>query len=235
MKDASNIQKITKKNMNMKKIVWTLAFVFALQMGGMSAIAAAPKDTVSQVEFYSDTTSLDSAMTADMGDWDEDYDEYDEDWESLDSKTLVGRMGLNGMFGSMVFVIIICFIFFVLAPVAVIGIILYFVYRNRKEKMRLMEMAIKNGNSIPMDVLGTPCKRGDELWNKGIKQVFLGVGLAILLGIIIDELGLAIGALITLIGLGNLAIGYSEKQKQRDQDLRERYFNQNKEESVEEK
>ena len=235
MKDASNIQKITKKNMNMKKILWTLAFVFALQMGGMSAIAAAPKDTVSQVEFYSDTTSLDSAMTADMGDWDEDYDEYDEDWESLDSKTLVGRMGLNGMFGSMVFVIIICFIFFVLAPVAVIGIILYFVYRNRKEKMRLMEMAIKNGNSIPMDVLGTPCKRGDELWNKGIKQVFLGVGLAILLGIIIDELGLAIGALITLIGLGNLAIGYSEKQKQRDQDLRERYFNQNKEESVEEK
>ena len=219
----------------MKKILWTLAFVFALQMGGMSAIAAAPKDTVSQVEFYSDTTSLDSAMTADMGDWDEDYDEYDEDWESLDSKTLVGRMGLNGMFGSMVFVIIICFIFFVLAPVAVIGIILYFVYRNRKEKMRLMEMAIKNGNSIPMDVLGTPCKRGDELWNKGIKQVFLGVGLAILLGIIIDELGLAIGALITLIGLGNLAIGYSEKQKQRDQDLRERYFNQNKEESVEEK
>ena len=218
----------------MKKILWTLAFVFALQMGGMSAIAAAPKDTVSQVEFYSDTTSLDSAMTADMGDWDEDYDEYDEDWESLDSKTLVGRMGLNGMFGSMVFVIIICFIFFVLAPVAVIGIILYFVYRNRKEKMRLMEMAIKNGNSIPMDVLGTPCKRGDELWNKGIKQVFLGVGLAILLGIIIDELGLAIGALITLIGLGNLAIGYSEKQKQRDQDLRERYFNQNKEESVEE-
>ena len=219
----------------MKKILWTLAFVFALQMGGMSAIAAAPKDTVSQVEFYSDTTSLDSAMTADMGDWDEDYDEYDEDWESLDSKTLVGRMGLNGMFGSMVFVIIICFIFFVLAPVAVIGIILYFVYRNRKEKMRLMEMAIKNGNSIPMDVLGTPCKRGDELWNKGIKQVFRGVGLAILLGIIIDELGLAIGALITLIGLGNLAIGYSEKQKQRDQDLRERYFNQNKEESVEEK
>lgn len=222
--------------MNMKKILWTLAFVFALQMGGMSAMAAAPKDTVSQVEVYSDTTSLDSAMTADMGDWDDADDGFydDDDWESSDSRTLVGRMGLDGMFGSMVFVIVICFIFFVLAPVAVIGIILYFVYRNRKEKMRLMEMAIKNGKTIPMDVLGTPCKRGDVLWNKGIKQVFLGVGLAILLGIIIDELGLAIGALVTLIGLGNLAIGYSEKQKQRDQDLRDRYFNQDKEESVEE-
>ena len=220
----------------MKKILWTLAFVFALQMGGMSAMAAAPKDTVSQVEVYSDTTSLDSAMTADMGDWDDADDGFydDDDWESSDSRTLVGRMGLDGMFGSMVFVIVICFIFFVLAPVAVIGIILYFVYRNRKEKMRLMEMALKSGKTIPMDVLGTPCKRGDVLWNKGIKQVFLGVGLAILLGILIDELGLAIGALITLIGLGNMAIGYSEKQKQRDQDLRDRYFNQDKEESVEE-
>ena len=221
----------------MKKILWTLAFVFALQMGGMSAMAAAPKDTVSQVEVYSDTTSLDSAMTADLGGWDDadDYSDDWDDWETSDAKELRGMMGLNGLFGGAFFVIVICFIFFVLAPVAVIGIILYFVYKNRKEKMRLMEMAIKNGKTIPMDVLGTPCKRGDELWNKGIKQVFLGAGLAILLGIIIDELGLAIGELITLIGLGTLAIGYSEKQKQRDQDLRDRYFNQNKEESVEEK
>ena len=95
----------------MKKILWTLAFVFALQMGGMSAMAAAPKDTVSQVEVYSDTTSLDSAMTADMGDWDDADDGFydDDDWESSDSRTLVGRMGLDGMFGSMVFVIVICF------------------------------------------------------------------------------------------------------------------------------
>ena len=88
----------------------------------MSAMAAAPKDTVSQVEVYSDTTSLDSAMTADMGDWDDADDGFydDDDWESSDSRTLVGRMGLDGMFGSMVFVIVICFIFFVLAPVAVL-------------------------------------------------------------------------------------------------------------------
>ncbi|MBP5712755.1 MAG: hypothetical protein J6W77_07190, partial [Prevotella sp.] len=143
-------------------------------------------------------------MTADMGGWDDadDYSDDWDDWESSDAKELREMMGLNGLFGGAFFVIVVCFIFFVLAPVAVIGIILYFVYKNRKEKMRLMEMAIKNGKTIPMDVLGTPCKRGDELWNKGIKQVFLGAGLAILLGIIIDELGLAIGALITLIGLG---------------------------------
>ena len=63
----------------MKKILWTLAFVFALQVSASTALAA-PKDTVNQVEAYSDTTSLDSTMNAAMGNWD-DPDDWDDDWD----------------------------------------------------------------------------------------------------------------------------------------------------------
>ena len=43
-----------------------------------------------------------------------------------------------------------------------------------------------------------------ELRNDGIRNVFLGIGLAIFLGLIIGKLGLAIGALIGCIGLGKI-------------------------------
>ena len=221
--------------MNMKKILWTLAFVFALQVSASTALAA-PKDTVNQVEAYSDTTSLDSAMNAAMGNWD-DPDDWDDDWdewENANSTSLVEKMGIgDGMaegLAGMVFAVVVLFIIFILSPVALIGIILFFVYKNRKQKMKLMEMAIKSGNTIPLETMAPSPTRNDYLWNKGIKQIFTGVGLAILLYVIIGNLGLAIGAFIAILGIGNMAIGHNAMQKRKEQELYDQYVNQTKKE-----
>ncbi len=74
-----------------------------------------------------------------------------------------------------------------------------------------------------MDALGTPYAKNDDIWNKGIKQMFLGVGLAFLLWIPLGKLGLAIGALIFFIGCGNVVISYSAKQKQKEKEMREQF------------
>ena len=208
----------------MKKVLMTLALAIATMAVPMNAQTAPKNDTVPEIEVFSDTTSADSSAIADEFDWDED--EFD-DWESADTQTLMGKMGFGNdlldMLGGIITVFIVLFLIFILAPVAIIGIILYFIYKNRKERMRVMEAAIKSGKEIPMDALGTPYEKNEDIWNKGIKQMFLGAGLAFLLWIPLGKLGLAIGALILLIGCGNVVISYNAKQKQRDKEMREMF------------
>ena len=208
----------------MKKILMVL--ILALTTMAVSAKTqpqVAQNDTTDEVEVFSDTTSVDSAAVADA--WD-DMDEDDaENWSSSDTQSLINQLGVdvNDLFG-MLFVIIVLMIMFVLAPVGLIAMVLYFIYKNRKDKMRLMEMAIKNGKQIPVDALGNPSSYTNDIWNKGVKQMFLGAGLAFLLWFPLGKFGIAIGALILLIGCGNMVIGYNAKQKQREQNMHDKMF-----------
>ena len=213
----------------MKKILFVLVLAIMTMAVPMEAQkkAATPKnDTVPQIEAYSDTTSLDSVAMDDEF-WDED-----EVWDRMsspDTNSLMSEIGIDDGLLGMLFVIIVLIIIFILAPVGLIGIILFFVYKSRKQKMRMMEMAMKSGKQIPVEAVGMPSQKGEDVWNKGVKQIFLGAGVGLLLWVIIGKLGMAIGALITLIGIGNMAIGYGAKQKQKEQELHDRMFNKGSE------
>lgn len=210
----------------MKKVLLTIVWLLSLAV----AMNAAPKDTVTtdtatkdEVEVFSDTTTADSGnVVPSVSVWDDKDDPWDDGWSS--SFSLAKSIDVDDLMG-MVFILCLTFIVFVLAPVLIIGIILYFVYKNRREKIRLMEMAQKSGKGLPLNMMATPNSQADVLWNKGIKQVFLGAGLSFLFMILLGKLGLAIGALIVLIGCGNLAIAQNAKQKQKEQELHDRIFN----------
>lgn len=210
----------------MKKILLTIVWLLSLAV----AMNAAPKDIVTtdtatkdEVEVFSDTTTADSGnVVPSVSVWDDKDDPWDDGWSS--SFSLAKSIDVDDLMG-MVFILCLTFIVFVLAPVLIIGIILYFVYKNRREKIRLMEMAQKSGKGLPLNMMATPNSQADALWNKGIKQVFLGAGLSFLFMILLGKLGLAIGALIVLIGCGNLAIAQNAKQKQKEQELHDRIFN----------
>lgn len=213
----------------MKKILFTLVLAIMTMAVPMEAQkkAATPKnDTVPQIEAYSDTTSLDSVAMDDEF-WDDD-DAWDR-MSSPDTNSLMSEIGIDDGLLGMLFVIIVLIIIFILAPVGLIGIILFFVYKSRKQKMRMMEMAMKSGKQIPVEAVGMPSQKGEDVWNKGVKQIFLGAGVGLLLWVIIGKLGMAIGVLITLIGIGNMAIGYGAKQKQKEQELHDRMFNKGSE------
>lgn len=213
----------------MKKILFTLVLAIMTMAVPMEAQkkAATPKnDTVPQIEAYSDTTSLDSVAMDDEF-WDDD-DAWDR-MSASDTNSLMSEIGIDDGLLGMLFVIIVLIIIFILAPVGLIGIILFFVYKSRKQKMRMMEMAMKSGKQIPVEAVGMPSQKGEDVWNKGVKQIFLGAGVGLLLWVIIGKLGMAIGVLITLIGIGNMAIGYGAKQKQKEQELHDRMFNKGSE------
>lgn len=210
----------------MKKVLLTIVWLLSLAV----AMNAAPKDIVTtdtatkdEVEVFSDTTTADSGnVVPSVSVWDDKDDPWDDGWSS--SFSLAKSIDVDDLMG-MVFILCLTFIVFVLAPVLIIGIILYFVYKNRREKIRLMEMAQKSGKGLPLNMMATPNSQADALWNKGIKQLFLGAGLSFLLMILLGKLGFAIGALVVLIGCGNLAIAQNAKQKQKEQGLHNRIFN----------
>ena len=174
-------------------------------------------DTTKQtsgVDAFSDTTSIDSAYSS----------SFDDDWDSDDpiekgvGKMLENMFSDTGLFSGMVIAIVAIVIIFLLAPILIILLIFYFVNKNRKEKMKLAQMAMEKGQPIPENLLNNqPDELGDE-YQKGMRQCFVGVGLMIFLWYAAGSIGFGIGALVFCIGLGKVFAAKSVGRKNHDID-----------------
>ncbi len=97
-------------------------------------------------------------------------------------------------------------------PLIALFIIFFFRYKNRKAKYRLVEQALASGQPLPENLF----KETDssDIRSKGIKNVFVGIGLFIFLWAITDEFGLGcIGLLVMFTGFGQLVIYYTQQNK----------------------
>lgn len=158
-------------------------------------------DTAKQnaVEVYSDTTSAAGSQAA-MDDWEQADDDSSKDVKMKD--VLLNSMGKIQM--EFVFVLGILLIIFVIAPVCIIITLFYFINKNRAQKMKLAEMAMQKGQPIPEKLLEDKVNTVTDEYQKGLRQCFVGVGLMIFLGLVADEVGFGVGALVFCIGLGKL-------------------------------
>ena len=162
------------------------------------------KDNQDAIEAFSDTTSSSKEDAED--------DQYITHRHrttyttSSDVKELKEVMeSVGGIFGPMLAVGVVVFLaIFFLLPLLIIFVIIYFVNKNRKERYKLAQMAIQNGQPIPDDILKSKLSSSSQGsdYQTGVRQMFTGVGLAIFLGIIIGKIGIGIGALVFFIGLG---------------------------------
>lgn len=166
------------------------------------------------IEAFSDTTATNNA-NADDNDNDSGY-RHHVVYEGEDAERVVsgifGDMDGAAFMGLLIPILAIVCVGFLL-PVILVLLVFYFINRNRKEKYRLAEMAIKNGQPIP-DALLKDAKSDDwdsTSYNAGIRQMFTGVGLAIFLGIVAGEVGFGIGALVFFIGLGKWYIARQDR------------------------
>ena len=163
------------------------------------------KNNQDAIEAFSDTTS-----TADADDAEDDkyisHRHRTTYTTSSDVQELKEVMeGVGGIFGPMLAVGIVAFVvIFFLLPLLIIVTIIYFVNKNRKERYKLAQMAIQNGQPIPDDILKSKLSSSSQGsdYQTGVRQMFTGVGLAIFLGLIIGKVGIGIGALVFFIGLG---------------------------------
>jgi uncharacterized membrane protein len=164
--------------------------------------------TKDAIEAFSDTTAV--AKDAEEAE-DDQYVTRSVTYSSRDAQELKEVMEtMGGFFGPWVAVSIVSIIvIFLLAPLLIIFVVFYFVNKNRKERYKLAQMAIQNGQPIPDEVLKgqTPnTKEESNEYTAGLRQIFLGIGLAIFLGIVAGKIGFGIGALVFCIGLGKVVI-----------------------------
>lgn len=194
----------------------TLALLLTIAGGIQAAGQEELKDSTSKdaIELYSDTTSTSQATTA------ADDSEYDSttsapsplinQWiNKLDSDDIAG----------MLFILAIIFIIFVLSPVLIIVALFYFIHRNRREKMRLAQMAIQQGQPIP-DALLKEADLDQNDYQKGMRQCFVGIGLMVFLGYAAGHVGFGIGALVFCIGLGKVFAAKTSRKNIDNRDLR---------------
>jgi hypothetical protein len=125
---------------------------------------------------------------------------------SIDHKDIMG----------MFFVLCIILIIFVLAPVLIIIALFYFINKNRKQKMKLAQMAMQQGQPIPEQLLEDKPGNVDDEYQKGMRQCFVGVGLMVFLGYAAGNVGFGIGALVFCIGLGKVFASRSARKNNRE-------------------
>lgn len=114
------------------------------QQAKADSAAAAQQETVA----YSDTTA---AATND--EWEDDSQpsayrvQYQSQWNNDDrefTERILDKIATSGYY-----IVAIVFIIFIGAPLLLLMIILYFINRNRRDRIRLAEMALEHGQPIP--------------------------------------------------------------------------------------
>ena len=208
-----------KGDFNMKQFLIAIAMVLTLSMNANATAQKhrhtprteqvdSTKNNQDAIEAFSDTTA--TAANADDAEDDEYISRHHRSsfefsgWDGFDGKDLVG----------IIFVLSVVAIIFLIAPIAIIIAIFYFVNKNRREKYKLAQMAMQNGQPIPDQLLkenAASAMVNKDDYNTGLRQMFTGIGLAIFLGIIIGKLGIGIGALIFFIGLGKWFVARQAK------------------------
>lgn len=163
------------------------------------------------IDVFSDTTSIDSSSAA----------AADTTAATPNNFTVnIGGSGLNDMLDSMgetpeyMFVLSILIILFVLCPMAIITLICYFIYRFRKQRLQLAEMAMRNGQPIPEDTKPKRVETADDYWRSGVRNVAVGLGLAVLFYCVFGfGVFVGIGLFVAIYGAGQMVIARTTAQK----------------------
>ena len=175
-----------------------LLFILALLMGTCFAIHA---QTIKLVPSALDSTRMDTVVVSELQDVDEDQDAtihntnpaFD-DWSSGPPTSI-----------AIIALIICCGL-----PFFIVAIVLWFRYKNKQAKYKLAAEALAAGRTIPAELFNDPEEQENAVMAKGIKNIFLGIGLGVFLWILTYEEGLAaIGFLIFCMGLGQVLIAYT--------------------------
>ena len=88
-------------------------------------------------------------------------------------------------------------------------------YKNRKAKYRLAEQALANGQQLPPEFFEGMERQ--DLRSRGIKNIFLGIGLFIFLWAITESFGLGcIGLLVMFTGFGQVVTYFSRPENRPD-------------------
>ena len=135
--------------------------------------------------------------------WDDDGDDdyfMGVQKDSMLGITLISIMGIIFVFG---------------LPIAIIFIIFYYRNKNHKAKYQLAEKILASGQPLPPNFFNDLGVK--DLRTRGFSNIFLGLGLFILLWPLTGEFAMGcIGLLVLCIGLGQVVTYYTRERKNKE-------------------
>lgn len=172
---------------------------------------AASAERIKLVPSASDSTRMDTIVISELS----DKDSYDMSAPN-DNFDFFGESMSNDM-GGIIALISVIMVFGL--PLFIVAITLWFRYKNKQAKYKLAAEALAAGRTIPTELFNEPEERENAILAKGIKNIFLGIGLGVLLWVMTEEEGLAaIGFLIFCMGIGQVLIAYTTSPRKRDKE-----------------
>lgn len=228
---ASNVQRNKKTIAGMKRIVLTLA-VAVMGMTAMMAqshvvtttdkngnkveyeisdAAATKGDTLSVTTFDPNSVAKSDSINQ-MSD-DEDYRLTRDDVRMVLDELDIDAGWMGTAIGGMILGGLIC----VFLPIVIILAVLLYRYYNRKKKYELAQKIVESGQPLPADfakALEEEYNRVEDkgLYEKGVKNVAIGIAFSIFMYLLTDNLGLAcIGLFIIANGVSQLLAANHQK------------------------
>lgn len=191
------------------------------------AKAAKDKATGSEeVVAYSDTTTAAAADTAVNGGVSYSDDDFDDETNRYD----IGRfkdpfswfsfMATTGFGGILISLFcILMFFLFLIMPFIVLFMILRYLMRRHNDRVKLAEMAVKQGRPIDEKQMEMMQEPRSYNWNRGVKQLSLGIGLMLLFLFLGAEELAGIGALVACLGGGKMFMARYDYNMRRHKDI----------------
>lgn len=194
----------------MKHFMISLAIMLTISIGAIGRTAQKQttiiKDTVSVVNDSVDEEDYKTINSSDL----QDLKELDHISNDLDGLSELKQLG-----GMAIPIVAIIAVFGM--PIFIILIALYFQNKNRQAKYRLVEKALENGKEIPKEFFEKK-EENLSIQAKGIKNIFLGIGLGIFLWALTGEFGLGcIGFMVMFMGIGQVIIHRTHNTSNYDQ------------------
>lgn len=200
----------------MKQLLLILAFL-------MGTCIAAHGETIKLVPSSNDSTQMDTIVVSSLQDAEDDVTEA----YTTHISTPFGDDFLDSSVTTiaLVSIIICCGL-----PLFIVAIVLWFRYKNKQAKYKLAAEALAAGQTIPKELFNEPEEQNRNVLSKGIKNIFLGIGLGVFFWILTGEEGLAaIGFLIFCMGLGQVLIAYTTSPRTKKEDRTTSHPDMNKE------
>lgn len=175
------------------------------------------------VEAYSDTTSLasddaqadyeDETVTTNVTRVSHNPDDYDDPISWLESFTKVS-LGFGGI---LIAILVVLFVFVLLfSPIIIVVLVMRYLVRRHNDQVTLAEKAMETGTPIPDELMPVDRQSDEYLRRRGIRNIWIGIGMAIMFGIWDADMLTGVGFLVLCYGIGQVLIARSSQKKNKN-------------------
>lgn len=176
-----------------------------------AATAADKANADEAIEAFSDTTSVAVGnSTVPRVYVDDDFDFVSDDFEDMPDWLL---KLLGGSIGIFAFLTIFFGILIVLVPFILAILVMRYLVRRHNDRVALASKAMETGQPLPEELMPVDKQSDDYLRRRGIRNIWIGIGMMVMFGIWDADMLTGVGALVLCYGIGQVFIARSSQKK----------------------